>query len=242
MRTTRPAGSRFRVPVHRSRGFAVLAVLWIAVSPSAAIAQSGAPPLRRLEMSAGVGVLGGASLGTQDASLRPSSPGEPYRVFSTSTRMTSAPVLDLRAGIAVTRRYGFEAHALFGHPELRTSISGDVEGAPAITAVERLDHYLIDGGITVRLDEFRLKGITPFAAAGAGYLRQLHEGLTVIKEGREYYVGGGANYWLFSRPRGLPRAAGARADVRLSLLSGGIAFDEGLRAHVSVSGSFFVVF
>jgi hypothetical protein len=117
-----------------------------------------------------------------------------------------------------------------------------VEGAPGITLVERLDEYLIDGGINVRLDEFSWKGLTPFAAVGAGYLRQLHEGLSLIEEGRVYYVGGGAKYALFSRLRGVPRAAGARTDVRLNLLSGGITLDESLRAHVSVSGSVFVVF
>jgi hypothetical protein len=219
----------------------VLVVLWVAASPVPATAQR-VPPLHRIELSVGAGFLGGSALGTEEASLRSGSPGEPYRVFSTGTRLTSAPVLELRAGIAVTRRFGVEGHALFGHPHVRTSISADVEGAPAITASERLDHYLIDGGIIVRFDEFRLKGVTPFAAAGAGYLRQLHEGLTVIDGGRVYFVGGGANYWLFSRPRGVPRGAGARADVRLNVLSGGITFDEGLRSQVSVSGSFFVVF
>ncbi|HLG58294.1 MAG TPA: hypothetical protein VI485_23315 [Vicinamibacterales bacterium] len=241
-RQFRVPGSRVQVPVQRSLACVVVAVLWITASPAPAGAQSPAPPLHRLELSVAVGVLGGASLGSSDANLRPSTSGEPYKLFGTNSRLTSAPILDLRAGIAVTRRYAFEAHVLFGHPELRTDISADVEGAPAITAVERLDHYLIDGGVNVRLEELRWKGLTPFAAAGAGYLRQLHEGLTVIEEGRVYYVGGGANYWLFSRMRGLLRAAGARADLRLNRLSGGIALDEGLRSHVSVSGSFLVAF
>jgi hypothetical protein len=241
-RESRVPGSRLHVPVRHSLACAVVAVLWVTASPTPAGAQSAAPPLHRIELAVGVGVLGGASLGPSDANLRPGTSGEPYKLFSTNSRQTSAPILELRAGIAVTRRYTFEAHVLFGHPELRTEISADVEGAPAITAVERLDQYLIDGGVNVRLEELRWKGLTPFAAAGAGYLRQLHEGLTVVEEGRVYYVGGGANYWLFSRLRGLPRAAGARTDLRLNLLSRGIALDEGRRSHMSVSGSFFVVF
>jgi len=169
--------------------------------------------------------------------------GTSYRVFTTSSRLEPAPVLDLRAGVSLTRRYGLELHALYGHPEVQTRISADVEGAPGVTAVEQLDHYHIEGGFTVSLDQLRVAGVVPFAAAGAGYLRQLHEGLTVVEEGRVYYVGGGAKYWLFMRPRGFTRAAGARADVRLNLLSGGIALDEdGLRRHVSISGSFFLVF
>ena len=33
--------------------------------------------------------------------------------------------MDLRAGFDLTPRFGFEAHALFGHPELRTTSSGE---------------------------------------------------------------------------------------------------------------------
>ena len=50
-----------------------------------------------------------------------------------------------------------------------------------------------------------MKGLRPFVTAGGGYLRQLHEGLTVIEEGRVFYVGGGARYWIFARARGVPQ-------------------------------------
>jgi hypothetical protein len=205
-------------------------------------AQTTDPPLHRLELAAGIGFLGGAPLGDGDAVLRSSTSSDPYRVFETSSRLLGTRVVDLRAGLDLTRRYGFEAHALFGHPELRTTVTGDVEGAPGIDVVEQLDHYLIDGGIVVRLDELRLKGLRPFVTAGGGYLRQLHEGLTVIEEGRVFYVGGGARYWIFTRARGVPRALGARADVRLNMLSGGITFDDESRRQPSISASLFVVF
>jgi len=219
----------------------VLTIACLGLLPDSAVAQS-APLLRHFELAGGIGVLTGAGLGDQNADLRTSTAGQPYRLFNSSSRIAAAPILDLRAGIALTRRYGVEAHAAYGHPELKTALSSDAEGAPAITAVERLDQYLIDGGGVVRFDEWTVHGFAPFAVAGAGYLRQLHEDLTVTAEGHLFFVGGGVKYGLVSRPRGWLRGIGARADGRVNVLSGGIEIGDSARTHIAVSGSVFVVF
>jgi hypothetical protein len=65
-----------------------------------------------------------------------------------------------------------------------------VEGAPAITVVERIDEYVIDAGILVRVDKVRVAGVVLRAAAG-GEWRQLSEGLTVVDQGHVYHLGGG---------------------------------------------------
>jgi hypothetical protein len=213
----------------------------LALSASSVAAQTD-PPLHRLQLAAGIGFVSGASLGDADADLRSSTSSDPYRVFATSSRLAGATILDLRAGLDLTTRFGVEAHALYGHPELRTNVTGDVEDAPSVTATERLDHYVIDGGIVVKFDEFRVGGWQPFAVGGAGYLRQLHEGLTVTEEGLVFYVGGGARRTLFTRPSGLLRALGARVDVRLNILSGGITVEDTTRNHLATSGSLFVSF
>ena len=213
----------------------------IAVIPAVAAAQSSSP-LRRLELAGGLGVFSGAALGTQQADLRTATAGQPYRLFSSSTRMSAAPMFDLRLGVPVAGRYGVEGHAAYGHPEVRTSLSSDAEHAPDLTAVERLDQYVIDGGLIVSLDEWSIAGLHPFATVGAGYLRQLHEGLVVIEEGSVFFAGGGVKHTIHSRPRGFVRGIGARADVRLNLLSGGIHIDDSARRHISVSGSLFVIF
>jgi hypothetical protein len=217
-------------------------VVLLAVMPVTGRAQTTEPPLRRFELAVGIGFLGGASLGDADADLRSGTPPDPYRLFGTSSRVLGTTALDLRAGFDLSPRIGFEAHALFGHPEVRTTVEGDVEGAPTIEVVERLDHYLIDGGIVVRLDELRVKGIRPFATAGGGYLRQLHEGLTVIEEGQVFYFGAGARYWIFARSRGVPRAGGLRADFRWNILTGDVVVDERTRQQPSISASFFLLF
>jgi hypothetical protein len=219
---------------------AMCAALLVAI-PESAAAQN-ASWLHRTEVSGGVGVLTGTALGSQQADLRTATAGQPYRLFSSRTRMSAAPIVDLRVGLPVSPRYGIEGHLSYGHPEIRTALSSDAEGAPDLTAVERIDQYLIDGGLVVALDQWSIAGLHPFATVGGGYLRQLHEGLVVIEEGRVFFVGGGAKHTIHMRRRGLIRGVGARADGRINRLSGGIHIDDSVRRHVSVSGSLFVVF
>lgn len=218
----------------------VVAVL-VMLAASSARAQTD-PPLHRLQLAAGLGFLGGASLGDADANLRANATQDPYRVFATSSRQAGAIALDLRAAVDLTRRLGLEAHAVFGHPELHTDVTGDVENAPAVDAVERLDNYLIDGGIVITLHEFRVNHWLPFAAAGVGYLRQLHEGLTFTEDGHLFYVGGGVRRTFVTRTTGFVRGVGVRGDVRLNVLSGGITIEDKSRNHLLASAGLFVVF
>jgi hypothetical protein len=197
----------------------------------------------RLEVAGGVGLLGGAALGAEDANLRANaSPAQPYRLFTAESSFQRAGVLEARLGMALTRRYVIEGRLSFSRPELQAALSADVEGAPGLTVVERVDQYVIDAAVLVLFDEARLGPVVPFASAGAGYVRQLHEGLTVIEGGRIYHVGGGIKHWFFSRNSGFARAVGARADARLYILSGAIALDDGPRSHGAISGSLFVAF
>lgn len=221
---------------------AALVALLLAIVPGRSLAQTVEPPLHRLELAAGFGFLDGAPLGDANADIRSGASNDPYRLFTTSSRLSDARVVDLRAGFDLTRRFGVEARAVFGHPEVRTAISSDAERAPDLTATERLDHYIIDGGIVVRLDEWRVKGVRPFVTAGGGHLRQLHEGLTVVETGRVFYVGGGARRILMQQARGFLRAFGMRGDVRLNVVSGGITVEDEARRQMSASVSLFVMF
>src|SRR5262245_11585327 len=160
-----------------ARHFAIVALVLVVV-PGPAAAQNPSL-LHRIELAGGVGVLTGAALGSQPADLRTATTGQPYRLFSSSTRMSAAPILDLRLGVPLGGRYAVEAHTAFGHPEIRTAVSSDAEHAPDLTAVERLDQYVIDGGLVVGLDRWSAAGLHPFVTVGGGYLRQLHEGLAV---------------------------------------------------------------
>ena len=205
---------------------------------------AGGPPFRRVEVELGGGILGGASLGSADANLRANAATkQPYRLFSTATRVTPERSVHARVGFALSRRFAVEGGGVFSRPAIRTSVSADVEGAPAVTVDERVDQYFVEASLLVRLDEIRLGSRTiPFLAGGGGYLRQLHEGLTVIEQGHLYHLGGGITHWLLARDRGFVRAAGLRADGRLYVLMSGISFDGRPRPHAAASGSVFLAF
>ena len=201
-------------------------------------------PIHRLEVELGGGILGGAALGSADATLRANATTpQPYRVFSTDTRLTTERSLHARLGVALSRRFAVEGGLVFSRPRIRASVSADAEGAPPLTVDERVDQYFVEAALVIGLDEIRLGNRTvPFLAGGAGYLRQLHEGLTVIEEGHFYHLGGGVKHWLLARNRGFVRAAGLRADARVYLLVSGISFDQRPRPHTAASGSFFLAF
>lgn len=221
----------------------VFALALTAVYPASAQTRNLAPP-ERIEVSGGAGWIGGASVGAVDAELRAATVSQsPFRLFSTDSRFGGAATFHVTAGFALTRRFAVEGGVTVSHPELRASISEDVESAPPITIAERIDQYSIDANLVVMIRELAIGQQTvPFVSAGAGYLRQLHAGQTVVEHGHVFHAGGGIKHWLLIRRQGLIRGAGVRADAHLYLMSGGIAFEDHPRPHGAVSGSVFLAF
>jgi len=202
-------------------------------------------PVHRVEGTIGGLWLGGAGLGSNTAALRANTTGPPapFTLFTTDSRFGSAPGLDARVGFGLTKRITVELGLVYSRPELRTHVSNDVENAPALTVAESVEQYFIDGSVLVLLDRFALGDRTvPFVSGGAGYLRQLHEGLTLVETGQVYHVGGGLKHWLVLRDRGFMRGAGVRVDGRVYFLVKGIEFDDTVRPHGAISGSLFVTF
>lgn len=225
-----------------TRAAAVFA-LALAVVPAGPAAAQAPGPAPRLEVTVGGGLLTGADAGGANADLRANTlQPQPFRLFTSSATFDRAAVVEARAGVPLTRRFGVEALLLFGRPELGVSVASDAEGAAPLTVVERVDQYLIAAGIVVMLDELGLGRMVPYAAGGAGYLRQLHEGRTVVEHGHLYYLGGGVKHWWLARDRGVIRSAGVRGDAQLYVLVDGIAFDDRSRRHAAVTGSVFVGF
>jgi hypothetical protein len=201
-------------------------------------------PLRRPEITVGGGWLGGASLGSADASLRANDQAvTPFRIFSTGSDFGAAPALFVQAGLGLTLRLAVEGGLTWSRPEIRTTVGDDIEGAASLTVAEQVSQYFIDATLIVMLDELRIGGRTvPFAAAGGGYLRQLHEGGSAVDQGQVYHVGGGVKYWLRTRGAGRIRATGLRGDVRAYFTRGGVSYGEGPGPQAAVSGSFFLNF
>jgi hypothetical protein len=227
-----------RVPIAAA---AALLACWCAEAE----AQTAAERLtRRIEVSAGGLWLGGGSLGSANADLRANrTPPAPLPLFRTETDTRSAPGLDGRVGYWLTRSLLVEAGFIVTHPDVRTRVSGDSEGAAAVTLTETLDQYFIEASGVLLLDRWRLGTRTvPFVAGGAGYLRQLHEGRLLVETGQVYHVGGGLRHWLTLRPSGFVRAAGLRVDARVYVLTNGFTFQDEARSHAAISGAVFLTF
>ena len=219
-------------------------VAWIALGSALAAAQDpAAVQVHRLEAAAGGLWLGGASLGSGDAALRGNRiPADEFRLFSADTRAMAAPGFDARVGFWLTRTIAVEGGLVIARPLLRTSITSDVEGAPALEVEERLDQYFFDGSMVLLLDALRFGATVPFVSGGAGYLRQLHEGRTLVESGQVYHAGGGLRHWLRTRRTGWLRGLGVRIDGRLYVLASGVRLEDGPRAHGALSGALFVTF
>jgi hypothetical protein len=220
-------------------------VLLVACGTSALAQTAEERPVHRFEGTVGGLWLGGAGLGNSTAALRANTTGTPapFTLFTTESRFGSAPGLDARVGYGLTKTITVEAGLVFSRPDLRTRVSNDVENAPALTVAESVEQYFVDGSIVVLLDRFALGDRTvPFVIGGAGYLRQLHEGLALVETGQVYHVGGGVKHWFTVRDRGFVRGAGVRVDGRVYLLVRGIEFEDSARPHGAISASLFVTF
>ncbi len=245
-----PFQSAIRIPQSAMR---MTAVVWLfAVTPATAQQAVAADdlldrlPVHRIEVAAAGLWLSGASLGSSDASLRTNQTGAttaPYRLFDQKSRLGSAAGLEARVGVSLSRAWSIEGAFMFSRPQVRTALSDDVEGTSPLTARDRIDQYVVDGGVTRHLRRWRVAGHgVPFLSAGVGYLRQLHQGQYLIETGQIYRAGGGLAWWLASRNRGFGRAAALRVDGRVYVPRGGFEFERRTRVHGAIGASILVVF
>ena len=221
-----------------------LAIFAIVASAGAAGAQAIDRPVHRFEATIGALWLASGELGSEDADLRRSGtpPGD-FRVFGTDTTIEASPGFDGRVAYWLTRSLAVEAGFVMTRPVVSTAISDDTEGAEDLSLEEDLDQYFVDVGAVLMLDRLSIGERTvPFVSGGGGYLRQLHEGRTLVETGQVYHLGGGLRHWLRVRDTGFLRAAGIRVDARVYMLVNGVAFDDGARPHGAISGSLFLTF
>ena len=217
----------------------------LAATSAKAQTVSASPRPHSLEIAAGVSWFGGVTLGTGSADLtKNQTPPSPYPIFKTDSSVASAAGFDGRLAFALTRQFAIEGGFSYAAPTLETRVSADVEGAPSVTATERLSQYGIDGSVVLHLTRWQMgPRAVPFVYGGAGYLRQAHERDVLVATGHEFHVGGGLKY-VFSRGRGFLKDLGIRADARVSFRSGGVELDSSEPVHAVpvVSAGAFVRF
>lgn len=188
----------------------------------------GLPPGRNavpgVEVAGGLTWSSGTDLGAADAALRANGPGSPpYAVFASRTRLDPAAGIEARVAVGVRRRFTLEARASMSHPTIVTTVSRDVESAAGLTATDRLDAYRFDGSAVVHWPAWRLAGASPFATAGAGYLRVRHEGRLLIENKATYHAGGGVRRTFWSASRGPVSSLALVGDGRLLVVPGGLS-------------------
>ena len=195
----------------------------------------------RLDLSIGSGFFGGSGLDSADADLHGRS-GEPFQLFTTTSRIGSSLPLEVRIGWRLNPRYTFEILGAWSRPELRTSIAGDVEGAPALTVVEKVDLYSLDVNLIRFFRRSTPRAMTPFVSAGAGYVGAVHEGLTLLENGFSYRGGGGLKYPFAIRSQGRLNEIGVRADGALVIMNGGLVTGSGPTPQLAASGALYLTF
>jgi hypothetical protein len=199
--------------------------------------------VHRFEVTGGGGYFSGAGLGNANANLRANGAGpQPFTLFTTDSTLSGSLAGEARIGWWVNGRVAIEGRLGYSRPNIEASVGADAEGAPPVTVVEGINQFVIDAGVLFRIDEMRIGRVVPYAAGGAGYLRQLHEGLAFIDQGHVYHLGGGVMRDVVTRTRGVIRAAGLRADVRVYLLSGAASLNDRTTVHGSYTAGLFVRF
>jgi hypothetical protein len=225
-------------PTMRSLVPLPIAAVLTLLAEAAADAQ---PASSRIDVGVGVRWLGDTSFERVTASQTAPANAR-LTLFDTDTTLDAAATLDARVGVRLSSIFQVEAALSYGHPTLRARITSDVEGISDVTVSESTTQYIVEGGITAQLSRWQVGRLKPFASAGGGFLRQLHEGRQLAENGRTFYVGGGVRYPLTMRQIGLVKGAGIRADVRAAFWRDGIALDEDIHAVPSLSASLFVSF
>ena len=207
----------------------------------AAFAQSADPPASRVEFGIGALWIGRQPLG-QTNSTETTASGGAQTLFSSSSELAGGGGLSGRASVRVTRSLVAEAEASYIKPQLRIALSGDTEGAAAVTATETLQQFTIGGGVLWYVPVRLTSRVAPFVTAGGGYLRQLHEPATLVETGRFYQFGGGVSALLVAGRHVYTKGIGARVDARAVIRSKGVAFDGGSTTSPAVGVSAFVRF
>jgi hypothetical protein len=215
-------------------------VLGAAATASAQTREPGRPG--RFDVGIGLRWTGGSSLAPVGAA-ETTPGGTPFSLFTSQTRFESAPGIEGRLGVRVARRLHVEATASYARPDLTTKVTNDVEAAPSTSITESLVQLKIEGGVLVPLRRPRIGArVEPFLTAGGGYLRELHEGQTIVATGQSYYAGGGLNYALKVRPARRFDTIGLRLDARAAVRHGGISLDGATHVAPLFAASLFVRF
>lgn len=221
---------------HVASGFSRTGLLTLALLvPATAFAQPSAE--RGIEVGGNLRWLTGMTFKDVNAS-EGAFGGATRTVFKSSTTLEPAACVEGRVAFGLLSALDVEAAVAFGRTHLTTRLTGDAEAADA-EASEPVTEYLLEGGVAAHLARWRRGRAVPFVSAGVGYMRQLHDGHTLVEGGQTWYAGGGLRYQKNQAGHGF-RSAGVRLELRATILTGALTVDGGTHLMPAViAGIFF---
>jgi hypothetical protein len=167
--------------------------------------------------------------------LTTSSDGE-LTLFESESEIGSALGWHGTIGVRVTPTFQVEVSASYATPELSTTVTDDFEDAEDVVVVERLSQYTFQAGLIQHFPNMQFARVVPFASAGAGILRVLHDEGTLAETGVTFYFGGGVTVPLMTSSSGLKMLA-VRAEGRGVGRREGAAFDDRVRITGALGAS-----
>jgi hypothetical protein len=195
----------------------------------------------RIELAVGAGWIGAISL--DRVAANETAPGGASRaLFNSDTQLDGSVGAAFTVGMRLSSLLRAEAAVAFNPSHLTTRVTADAEGVPDLAVQSRVTQYIFGGDLLVQPSGWRRHRLAPFASVGAGYLRQLSDGRTLVQSGTAYFAGGGLYY---ERVPGRPRrvkATGIRLDLRALALRDGVAPDHKTRVTPAVTASVFARF
>jgi hypothetical protein len=175
-----------------------------------------------------VGVLwtGAAPLGAANANLT-APDGSAFVLFSTSNDIGPTVGVEVRLAVRATRRLRAEASGCWSRGDLRSRISGDFEGAAAVTSTLRVSVFSVEGSALWSMSQ---RGrFETFLRAGAGWMRELTVDNVLSADGAIASGGAGVKYWWREGGRGVLNHVGLRSEFRLVGRSGGLSLGTNRR-------------
>jgi hypothetical protein len=198
------------------------------------------PPAGRIEVAAGAAGIGAMSFDPVAANETTLGSGT-RALFDTRTQLDGSIGAGLTFGVRLTDLIRAEATVAYNPTHLTTRVTSDTEGVPDVAVDTKVTQYIVGGDILAQPSRWRRGRLAPFVTLGAGYLRQLSDGRTLVQTGTAYFGGGGLFYQRVVEGRRL-KATGIRVDVRALALRDGVSLDRATRVTPAVTASLFARF
>ncbi|MGB2715043.1 MAG: hypothetical protein WBC51_12745 [Vicinamibacterales bacterium] len=193
------------------------------------------------ELGGGVVWTGGFTGPTSSAELtRNGQSSGGFDLFTAAGEMKGGVGAGATIAVFLSRSVAVEGGFRVSQPSVRYRLSGDAEEASDITAQENLTRYVFTGSLLVHLRRMS-PGVStvPFIAAGAGYVRDLHQGNELLETGTEFHGVVGLKYWFNTTAS---NRFGIRGEAGVSMTDGGFDFSDKSRLVPIASASLVYLF